>query len=158
MKHLAKVGRRSNYVTNVEPFLSRIDSWLSGGATEKQIADALDVAYSSWNNYKKAHPELDELCRKPRVNLVLDLKGVQVKEALGYTYQEKKTYIKKEDGKEVKYTEITEKYARPNMNALYGALKRLDPEHVKYDHQAQSIELKREELDLKKELAKEKLW
>ena len=153
---MAKVGRRSNYHTNVEPYLKQIDEYLNNGATEKQIAEALNVAYSSWNNYKKAHPELDEICRKPRVGLILNLRGALVKEALGYTYEEKKTYIKKdEDGNESRYTEITQKYARPVTNAIFGALNIYDPDYVK---DKKNYDLKKEELELKKELAKESLW
>ena len=153
---MAQVGRRSNYYTNVQPFLEQIDKWLQNGATEKQIATALNVAYSSWNNYKQQFKELDELCRKPRVNLILDLRGALVKEALGYTYEEKKTYIKKdEDGKEARYTEITQKYARPVTNAIFGALNIYDDEYIK---DKKNYELKKEELELKKELAKEQLW
>lgn len=153
---MAKVGRRSNYYTNIQPYLAKIDDYLNGGATEKQVAEALNVAYSSWNNYKQQFKELDDLCRKPRVNLILDLRGALVKEALGYTYEEKKTYIKKdEDGKEVRYTEITQKYARPVTNAIFGALNIYDDEYIK---DKKNYELKKEELELKKELAKEQLW
>ena len=153
---MAKVGRRSNYHTNVEPYLKQIDEYLNNGATEKQVAEALNVAYSSWNNYKREFPELDEVCRKPRVGLILNLRGALVKEALGYTYEEKKTYIKKdEDGNESRYTEITQKYARPVTNAIFGALNIYDPNYVK---DKANHDLKREELELKKELAKNELW
>lgn len=153
---MAKVGRRSNYDTNIKPYLDRIDQYLNDGATEKQVAEALNVAYSSWNNYKREHKELDDICRKPRVGLILNLRGALVKEALGYTYEEKKTYIKKdEEGNESRYTEITQKYARPVTNAIFGALNIYDPEYVK---DKANYEIKKEELELKKELAKEQLW
>ncbi len=153
---MAQVGRRSNYETNVKPYLDKIDEYLNNGATEKQVAEALNVAYSSWNNYKKQFQELDDICRKPRVSLILNLRGALVKEALGYTYEEKKTYIKKdEEGNESRYTEITQKYARPVTNAIFGALNIYDDEYVK---DKKNYDLKKEELELKKELAKEQLW
>lgn len=153
---MSKAGRKSLYYKQVQPFLAQIDAYLNNGATEKQVAEALNVAYSSWNNYKTQFPELKELCDKPRVNLILDLRGALVKEALGYTYEEKKTYIKKdEDGNESRYTEITQKYARPVTNAIFGALNIYDPDYVK---DRANHDLKREELELKKELAKEQLW
>ena len=152
-------GRHNKYDTHIKPYFDRIEKWLDGGATEKQCAEALRVAYSSWNSYKVQYPEFKALCEKPRVGLVLDLRGVQVKEALGYTYEEKKTYIKREsDGTTTQYTEITQKYARPNMNAWWGAARRYDPEIAKYDHQTQQINLRADELELKKEIAKETLW
>lgn len=149
-------GRKSKYYKQVQPFLEQVDKWLNNGATEKQVAEALNVAYSSWSNYKNEFKELKDLCDKPRVGLILDLRGALVKEAMGYTYEEKKTYIKKdEEGKEARYTEITQKYARPVTNAIFGALNIYDPEYVK---DKKNYDLKREELDLKKELAKEQLW
>lgn len=149
-------GRKNKYYKQVQPFLEQIDKWLNNGATEKQVAEALNVAYSSWSNYKNEFKELRDLCDKPRVGLILDLRGALVKEAMGYTYEEKKTYIKKdEEGKEARYTEITQKYARPVTNAIFGALNIYDPEYVK---DKKNYELKQEELKLKQELAKEQLW
>lgn len=149
-------GRKNKYYKQVQPFLEQIDKWLNNGATEKQVAEALNVAYSSWSNYKNEFKELRDLCDKPRVGLILDLRGALVKEAMGYTYEEKKTYIKKDDeGNESRYTEITQKYARPVTNAIFGALNIYDPEYVK---DKKNYELKQEELKLKQELAKEQLW
>ena len=149
-------GRKSKYDKQVKPFLNQVDKWLNNGATEKQVAEALGVAYSSWSNYKNQFKELKDLCDKPRVNLILDLRGTLVREAKGYTYEEKKTYIRKdEDGKESKYTEITQKYARPNMNAVFGALNLYDPEYVK---DKKNYELKKEELELRKQLADADNW
>lgn len=153
---MSNAGRKSKYHKQVQPFLKEIDRWLNDGATEKQVADALNIAYSSWSNYKNQFQELKDLCDKPRVGLILNLRGALVKEALGYTYEEKKTYIKKDDeGNESRYTEITQKYARPVTNAIFGALNIYDPEYVK---DKKNYDLKKEELELKKELAKEELW
>ena len=150
------VGRPSNYHKQVEPFLAQIDTWLNNGATEKQVAQALNIAYSSWSNYKNQFKELKELCDKPRVGLVLNLRGALVKSALGQKITTKKTYIKKDqDGKESRYTEIIEKEIPPNINAIYGALNVYDDEYVK---DKANYDLKKEELELKKQLAKDKLW
>lgn len=153
---MAEVGRPSRYDKQVKPFLNQIDTWLNNGATEKQIAEALNVAYSSWNNYKNQFKELKDICNKPRVGLILDLRGALVKSAMGQTVEEKKTYIKRDqNGNESKYTEITQKVIPPNITAIFGALNLYDPEYVK---DKKAYELKREELELRKELAKEQLW
>ena len=149
-------GRPSRYQKQVQPFLDKVDEWLNNGATEKQIAEALGVAYSSWSNYKNQFEELRSICNKPRVGLVLNLRGALVKAALGQKVTTKKTYIKKDnEGKEAKYTEIIEKEIPPNINAIYGALNLYDEEYVK---DRANYELRREELELKKELAKDQLW
>ena len=161
---MAKVGRRSNYYTNVQPYLAKIDEYLKGGATEKQVADVLNVAYSSWNNYKKQFKEFDDICRKPRVNLVLDLRGSLVKKAMGFTHKVQRAMKLKEviydNGKRLRETERIEFYDEetyypPETNAIFGALNIYDPEYVK---DKKNYDLKKEELELKKELAKEQLW
>lgn len=153
---MSKGGRPSRYHKQVRPFLNKIDEWLNNGATEKQVAEALNVAYSSWSNYKLQFKELKDICDKPRVGLVLNLRGALVKAALGQTIETKKTYIKKDnEGKESKYTEIISKEIPPNINAIYGALNLYDEDYIK---DRANYNLRKEELELRKELAKEKLW
>lgn len=157
---MSKAGRKCKYELNVQPYLKEIDQWLNAGATEKQCAEALRVAYSTFNDYKNKFKELDDLCRKPRVALCMRLQGALVKSALGYEYVEKKVYTKNEDGKKVEYTEITKKYQPPNVTAIFGAQRKFESkeERIRYDYQAQQIELKKQELELKKKLAAKDIW
>lgn len=149
-------GRKCKYYKQVQPFLDQIDKWLNNGATEEQVAKALRVAYSSWSTYKNKFPELKALCDKPRVGLVLNLRGALVTRALGTTVEEKKTYIKESEktGK-TKYTEITVKELPPDTNAIYGALNLYDPDYVK---DKANYELKKDELELRKQLAEADNW
>lgn len=149
-------GRKSKYYKQVQPFLDDIDKWLNNGATEEQCAKALRVAYSSWSNYKNQFQELKDLCDKPRVGLVLNLRGALVNRALGMKVEEKKTYIKSNAKTgETKYTEITVKEIPPDTNAIYGALNIYDPDYVK---DKKNYELKQEELQLRKQLAEADNW
>lgn len=151
-----KAGRRELYDTHIKPNFKKIDEWLNDGASEKQIAEALGVSYASWNNYKVKYQELDDLCRKPRTQLVLKLRSALNKKALGMTITEKKVYSKKDpDGKEIKYTELTEKELPPDTTAIFGALNIYDSEYVK---DKKNYELKQQELELKKMLAELKEW
>ena len=69
-----------------------------------------------------------------------------------FEYQEKKQYIKKdENGEAVTYTEISTKYQPPSETAIFGALNRFDPNYKK---DKAYYELKKQELELKKEVAK----
>lgn len=150
-------GAKSKYETHVKPFFDKIDKLLNEGASEKQIAETLGVSYASFNNYKVKYKELDDLCRKPRTKLVKDLRSALVKRALGMKVEKKKIYSKKdEDGNEVKYTEITIDELPPDVAALNLALKNYDRDNWAND--PQTLALKREELDLKKELADFKEW
>lgn len=149
-------GRKGKYETYVKPRLDQIEKWLSGGAAEHQVADALGISYASFNNYKRDYPELREICEKPRVGVVLDLRSALVNRALGFTYEEKKQYITEdENGNKKKHTEITTKQALPDTTAIFGALNLYDPEYVK-DKKAH--ELKEQELELRRQMAEAKDW
>jgi hypothetical protein len=153
---MADRGRKGKYETYVKPHFEQIEKWLNGGASEKQVAEALGISYASFNNYKREHPELRELCEKPRVGVVLDLRSALVQRALGFTYEEKKQYITEdEDGNKKRHTEITTKQALPDTTAIFGALNLYDPEYVK-DKKAH--ELKEQELELRRQMAEAKDW
>jgi hypothetical protein len=152
-----KRGAKSKYETHVQPFLDKIDEMLNDGASEKQVAEALGISYASFNNYKREHHELWELCRKPRPKLIDDLRSALIKKALGMKVERKKIYSRKnEDGEEVKYTEIMIDELPPDVAAINLALKNYDKDNWANDPQA--MDLKREELKLRKELAQLKEW
>lgn len=154
---MADRGRKGKYETYVKPRLDQIEKWLSGGAAEHQVADALGISYASFNNYKRDYPELREICEKPRVGVVLDLRSALIKKALGMKVEKKKIYSKKdEDGNEVKYTEITVDELPPDVAAINLALKNYDKQNWANDPQALAI--KREELELKKEMSEFNGW
>jgi hypothetical protein len=156
MENKKKAGRKGKYETHVKPFFDKIEKLLNETGSEKNTAASLGVSYATWNNYKKEHPELDALCKKPRVLLIEDLRSALVKRALGFTYEEKKQYITEdEDGHKKKHTEITTKQALPDTTAIFGALNIYDPEYVK-DKKAH--ELKEQELELRRQMAEEKNW
>jgi hypothetical protein len=154
---MAKAGAKSKYETHVKPYFDKIEKLLNEGASECQVAESLGISYSSFNNYKVQYEELAELCSKPRVKLVHDLRSALIKKALGMKIERKKTYIKKDaDGNEAKYTEIMIDELPPDVAALNLALKNYDRDNWSNDPQA--MELKRQELELRKQLAEIKEW
>ena len=54
------------------------------------------------------------------------------------------------------YTEITKKHQPPDTGALFGLLKSKAPDQ--YADNPQMLELKRQELELRKQLAKDENW
>ena len=151
-----KAGRKGKYNTHVLPFFNKIDEMLNEGASEKQVAEALNISYAAWNKYKVEYPALGELCSKPRTKLIENLRSALVKRALGFTYEEKKHYITEDtDGNKKKSTEIYVKQALPDTTAIFGALNIYDPEYVKDKKQH---ELKQQELELRKMIAENKDW
>lgn len=151
-----KAGRNGKYETHVKPFFDKIDDLLNKGASEKQVADVLNISYAAWNKYKAEYPELRELCQKPRTKLIEELRSVLIKTALGFTYEEKTQYITEdENGHKKKHTEIKTKQALPNITAIFGALNLYDDDYVK-DRKAH--ELKEQELELRRMQAEIKDW
>lgn len=149
-----KRGRKCKYVTHIKPNLEQIKNWVEMGATERQIANQLGIAYSTFNDYKNKFSELSEVLKgKDMTRLIEELRGALVKKALGFEYKEKKEYIKEDPltGSKTKYMEITTKQSLPDTTAIFGALNLYDENYVK---DKASHELKKEELELRKELAK----
>ena len=152
-------GRKSAYELKIKSRFADIEKWLKGGATERQVAQALGVAYSTFNKYKASEEEFAELLKSiDRSEIVLDLRSALLKKAMGYTYTEKKTYKKRDDstGSVSTYTEITEKVAHPDVAAINLALKNYDRDNWSNDWQ--QYDIKREELELKKKLAEADNW
>lgn len=171
-----KRGRKNRYETHVIPFFQQIEEWLSNGATERQIAEKLGIGYSTFNGYKANYVELAELLKKGRRNLVSELRGALVKRAIGFDYTETKVvreqvelpdnirnfllsnnFTPEEiDRAELVKTEIDRKYALPDVAALNLALKNYDKEDWAND--PQTLELKKEELELRKKQIESNLW
>lgn len=147
-------GRPSKYETNIKPYFEQIREWLQQGATEKQIAKQLGVAYSTYNDYKVKYSEFAELVKgSNRVQLIAELRGALVKKALGFEYKEKKEGVKtdSETGEATKYVEITTKYIPPDTTAIFGALNIYDPDYVR---DRKNHELKEKDYKLREAIAK----
>lgn len=153
-KATAKRGRKSK-LDIVKENLEHIKKWASLGATEAQIAKSLGISRSAFCEYKKDFKELEDVIKNARMDLVIDLKGTLVERAKGFEYEEKKQYIKKDEvtGNKTQYTEITTKKALPDVAALNLCLKNWDKE---WQNDPALYELKRQELELRKKMAKEK--
>lgn len=147
-------GRPCKYETHVKPHLEQIKKWAEQGATEKQIAKELGIAYSTFCDYKNKYSELSETIKEKDMKpLVEELRGALVKRAIGFEYKEKKEYIKTDPdtGKPTKYIEITTKQSLPDTTAIFGALNIYDPSYVR---DRANHELRKEDLELRKALAR----
>lgn len=150
------MGRKSKYESHVKPFLPQISEWISD-MDEAQIAtEKLGIAVSSFENYKKKYPELQEALRNGRINLISELKSSLKKKAKGFYYDETKTTIREEGGKSVKVIEKYKKYSAPDVGAIHLLLKNLDPDWTNDDKT--TIQLKRDQLELAKQKAESENW
>ena len=151
------MGRPNKYDTHVKPRLNEIKDWAGSGSTNKEIAAALGIGVSSFCEYLNKYPEFSEAVSNSRLSGVATVKQALYNKAIGFQYEEKKVYVKKdEDGKEYKYTEITQKQSLPDINAIGMYLRNYDPEWS--DRDAITNEFKKMELELRKELAEQNNW
>lgn len=148
------MGRPSKYETHVQPRLEEIKEWAKSGSTNKEIASALGIAVSSFCEYLNKYAEFSEAVSNSRLNGVASVKQALYKKAIGFEYEEKKTYKKKdEDGTESTYVEITKRQALPDINAIGMYLRNYDPEWL--DSDKTTNDLKRMEFELRKQLAEQ---
>jgi transposase len=140
----------------IAPRLAEIEIWLRDGLTEAQVCKNLGISVNTLNEYKKKYQELSESIKRGRQPIVTEIENALVKRALGYEYDEVKTYIKDEDGKTVKYTEKTRKHLPPDVGACAILLKNKAPEH--YTNDRALLDFKRQELELKKMTEEARNW
>lgn len=149
------MGRKSRYETHVQPRLEEIKEWYQLN-TEDQIAKRLGISAASFQKYKREHAELRDALREGRETLVENLKMSLKKKAQGYYYEESKTTVRQEGGKDVKVIERYKKYAHPDTGAIHLLLKNLDDSWRNDD--AETMQLKRDRIELDKQKAEDAAW
>ena len=143
-----KPGRPNLYVEKVEPRLSEIGEWAKSGASNKEIASGLGVGYSNFSSYIGKYPELAKVLEEGRRTGISEVRMALYKRAVGYEYEEKKTYMKKdEEGNTQQYTELTKKYQSPDTSAINMYLRNYDPEWS--DKDFWSRQMKEMEMELR---------
>lgn len=140
-------------VTILENNLEQIKEWKKLGATDEQICKQLNISLSTWYKHIKENPHISEAIKTGTQFFVLELKGELARKAFKHTLETKKQYIKHdlETGHKTQYTEITTKEVDGDTGALHLLLKNLDKEN--WSENWQSYDLKKQELELRKEMA-----
>lgn len=149
------MGRKSRYESHVKPRLEDIREWYQL-LNEAQIAKRLGVSHTTFEKYKAEHAELRDALKHGREELVEALKMTLKKKAQGFTYEETKTVIRQENGREVKVIERYKKYAQPDTGAIHLLLKNLDDSWRNDD--AETMALKRERLELDRQKHEDANW
>lgn len=146
---VSKRGRPNAWVEKIEPRKEEIVEWVKAGATNKEVCEALGVSYSTFMEHLNKNTEFSDSLKQARLSGVPVVKLALYKRAVGFEYEEKKTYIKKDDeGNEWKYTEITKKQALPDIGAIQTYLRNntedfRDRDKATYDFKEMEIELRR---------------
>lgn len=151
---MTQKGRRSKYESHVEPNLDKIREWRKVGATVENICEVLGIGVSTWFDYEKRYPEFAEAIKKGTAEFCLDLRGELAKLCKKHTLETKKQYIKHdmETGNKTQYTEITTKEVDADIAAINLLLKNLDRDN--WSNDPQNLELRKQELELRKAIAK----
>lgn len=146
------MGRPNKYYTHVLPNLDKIEQ-LALTMSEEQIAKTLGIGYTSWKKYKNLYPTINDRIKKGRTQLVAELKSTLIQKARGFMYEETESIY--EHGNLVKKV-VKNKYAQPDTGATHLLLKNYDKDNWAND--PQTLQLKREELELKKQQIEANSW
>lgn len=141
-------GRKSKFDSHVRPYLKQIAEWKKSGATDEEIAVALDIAVSTFSDYKNKYSELSDALRAGKKAVVLNVKAALYKKAIGFEYEEMRGV--KKDGKIVS-TEVFKRYSPPDTTAAAMLLRNYDEEWR--DKDSIQTDFKKQEIEIKKALA-----
>lgn len=104
------MARPSKYSTHVEPKLELIKGWATDGLTDEQIAHNLDIAYSTFKEYKKMFSDLSTALKKGKEVADYEVQNALFKSATGFSYTEEATNA-------VGDIVTLQKYSKPNTTA-----------------------------------------
>ena len=147
------MAARSKYPEYIQPNLAKVEEWASVGVPEATIARRLGVHHDTFIKYKARYPELFEALKKGRQDIVDAAYSALAKRALGYDYEETETHIRK-DGKS--YVVKRAKHQPPDVAAINLLLKNWA--RGEWANDPAVLDLKREELELKKRVAEQGNW
>lgn len=148
--------RKNKWEANILPHLQDIPR-MCLEMTQGQIADALGVSRSMWDNYKVMHPELAAALERGKERLVQELKDALRKKALGFSYDEKKTTQRKRGNQAPEVTiETYNRYSPPDIGAIHLLLKNNDPEWRNDDYETQ--QLKKQQVEIAQKKADDAGW
>jgi len=118
-------GKYKDWIT--EEGLLKIEGWARDGLTDKQIAYNIGITEQTLNVWKNKYPSLFESLKRGKEVVDRQVENALLKRALGYEYEEVKTYIEETDGKKKKKIEKTTKQVVPDTTAQIFWLKNRKP-------------------------------
>lgn len=127
VKHKTKRGKYHDWVT--EEGLLKIEGWARDGLTDKQIAEQkIGVNESTLHRWKKTHPQVMQALKRGKEVVDRQVEKALLKNALGFEYEETKTYITvNPDGTKSQRVEKIKKVQRPDTTAGIFWLKNRKP-------------------------------
>lgn len=145
---------KSKYETIVKPNITLIEKWCREGATDKQIAENLGIAYSTFREYVKQFSALSAPLKRGKEIVDAEVENSLLKRALGYSYDE---ITKEDDGNGLKVTKIVTKQVVPDTTAQIFWLKNRCPTKWRDKTEIEGVEVKVEVPENIKKLSTEEL-
>ena len=141
----------------VKERFAEIEIWLHKGLSEKQVCKNLGVSVSTWETYKARYPELPELLKSGKKTPVSEVENALFKTATGYYYTTQEyVKLKDSDGNETVQIVTLTKFKPPETGAMCFFLKNKDKKN--YADNPNMIDLKREELEIRRREAGFRTW
>jgi transposase-like protein len=145
---------KSKYEEYVLPKLFLVESWARDGVIDADIARKLGISKDTFYKYKTQYVAFADALKKGKEVIDFEVENALLKRALGYEYEEVKTYIQKDDkGKETKRVEKTIKHFPADTTAQIFWLKNrkrkewttMESEKLSMDREKLEIEKKKNE-------------
>ena len=139
----------------VKERFAEIEVWLRKGLSEKQICRNIGISVSTWELYKTKYSELPELLKSGRETQVTEVENALFKAATGYYYTiDEAVKVKDADGNErVEVVPVT-RFKGPEVGAMCFFLKN----KAGYSDNPKAIDIKREELEIRRREANFRTW
>lgn len=97
--------------------LTLLEGWARSGLSDEQIARNIGISTVTYYDWIKKHPNISKAIKKGKEVSDFEVENALFKSALGYEYEEVKTYIEENRGGKKKRVEKVKKHVAPNVAA-----------------------------------------
>ena len=150
-----KKGKYRDWIT--EEGLLLIEGWARDGLTDEQIAHNIGIRRETLYVWKDKYPNISNALKKGKEVVDRLVENALLKRAIGYEYEEVKTYIEKDGtGKERKRVEKTTKHMAGDVTAMAIWLNNRMPD--KYRRNAGKERLDGKKFEHEKNIDGKKYW
>ncbi len=132
------MGRPSKYETHVLPRFDEIEDWCRNGATDKEVAERLGIAMSSFSEYKKEFSEFSEVLKKTKEYVDGQVENALLKNALGGNITAQIFWLK--NRRPNKWRDKVEPNVEENINSKVIIVDNIEEEGEEYVKQDADIE------------------